>query len=458
MKKVITLILALVMVSSMFAGCAKKETATQTTAVTTDATASDTTKTADTVTATEEAAPAPKVSGEITVLTNRTDLVDTVMVDYAKKFNEKYPDVKVKFEAMTDYEGQVKIRMNTSDYGDVLLMPNNVPATEFANFFLPLGSVEELSAKYNNVEEKAIGGQVFGIATSINVNGIVYNKKVFAAAGITTLPKTPEEFIADLQLVKDKTDAIPLYTNYAAGWPLGGQWEGFRTSVSGDKDYVNTLIHQDDPFAIDKPHYIVYKLMYDVAKNKLIEEDPLTTDWETSKTWLAEGKIATMVLGSWSISQIQAFAADPNDIGYMPFPYTKDGKMFTAAAGDYKIAISSNRKNPEAARAWVDWYLDESNFAFEQGGIGALKTSAFPETLKAFEEMGVEFVTDTPAPEAEVGLTDQVDNTGEVGLWNPDFKQRIIEAALGFKSETYDDIMNDLNSKWAAARKELSIQ
>lgn len=457
MKRIITLMMALMMVASMFAGCAKKETTDQMTTVETQSATEESTATSDTAT-TEEVAPAAEINGEITVLTNRTDLVDTVMADYAKKFNEKYPNVKVKFEAMTDYEGQVKIRMNTSDYGDVLLMPNNVPATEFANFFLPLGSVDELSAKYNNVEEKAFGGQVYGIATSINVNGIVYNKKVFAAAGITTLPTTPEEFITDLQLVKDKTEAIPLYTNYAAGWPLGGQWEGFRTSVSGDKDYVNTLIHQDEPFAMDQPHYIVYKLMYDVAKNKLIEEDPLTTDWESSKTWLAEGKIATMVLGSWAISQIQAVATEPNDIGYMPFPYTKDGKMYTAAAGDYKIAISSNSKNPEAARAWIDWYLDESNFAFEQGGIGALKTSEFPETLKAFEEMGIEFVTDTPAPEAEAGLLDQVDNTAEVGLFNPDFKQRIIEAALGFKAESFDDIMIDLNSKWAAARKELAIQ
>lgn len=35
------------------------------------------------------------LSGEITVITQRTDIVDTVFQDYAKKFNEKHPNVKV---------------------------------------------------------------------------------------------------------------------------------------------------------------------------------------------------------------------------------------------------------------------------------------------------------------------------------------------------------------------------
>ncbi len=65
------------------------------------------------------------ISGEITVLTNRTDLVNTVFPEYATKFNEQYPNVKVNFEAMTDYAGEVKIRLNTKDYGDVLLIPEH---------------------------------------------------------------------------------------------------------------------------------------------------------------------------------------------------------------------------------------------------------------------------------------------------------------------------------------------
>lgn len=47
-----------------------------------------------------------KIAGDITVLTQRTDLVDTVLPEYKKKFEAKYPGTNVKFEAITDYEGR----------------------------------------------------------------------------------------------------------------------------------------------------------------------------------------------------------------------------------------------------------------------------------------------------------------------------------------------------------------
>ena len=48
-----------------------------------------------------------KVSGDITVLTNRTDLVnDGTLKKYAAEFNKIYPNVKVTFQGITDYEGE----------------------------------------------------------------------------------------------------------------------------------------------------------------------------------------------------------------------------------------------------------------------------------------------------------------------------------------------------------------
>ena len=46
-----------------------------------------------------------KVTGVITVLTNRTDLVDTKLQEYKKDFESLYPGTSVEFEAITDYEG-----------------------------------------------------------------------------------------------------------------------------------------------------------------------------------------------------------------------------------------------------------------------------------------------------------------------------------------------------------------
>ena len=101
-----------------------------------------------------ESSGTENISGTITVLTNRTDLVDNVFVDYAAQFNEIYPNVKVEFEAITDYEGEVRIRMNTEEYGDVLLIPNVIGANELPDFFVPLGTLEELDPVYTFATEQ----------------------------------------------------------------------------------------------------------------------------------------------------------------------------------------------------------------------------------------------------------------------------------------------------------------
>lgn len=395
-------------------------------------------------------------SGEILVLTNRTDIVDTVFQDYAKKFNEKYPDIKVEFEAITDYEGQVKIRMNSTEYGDVLLIPNDVPVQELGNYFEPLGTIDELSKKYLHVDEDAYENNVYGIPVVVNAQGIVYNKKVFEDAGISEIPTTPEAFIEALKKVKEKTNATPYYTNYAAGWPLT-QWEPNRLSIAGVEDYVNVqMANMDDPFSEGKPHYILYKLMHDIVKEGLIEEDPLTTDWESSKKMLANGEIATMVLGSWAITQIQDIAEKPDDISYMPFPYNHEGKQYSESSGDYKIGINKNSENKEAAQAWLDWFINESNYALDNGGISPVIGEELPDTLVSFDDLGVKLLRNAPAQEGQEGWVDAIDNEGEIGLFQPEFKQRIIESAIGNTDESFDDIMKDLNNKWKEARAKVT--
>jgi ABC-type glycerol-3-phosphate transport system substrate-binding protein len=58
----------------------------------------------------ESAAPSENMSsetdikGEITFVNHRTDMMGDKWEAYAKRFNEKYPNIKVKFEAMSNYE------------------------------------------------------------------------------------------------------------------------------------------------------------------------------------------------------------------------------------------------------------------------------------------------------------------------------------------------------------------
>ncbi len=386
-------------------------------------------------------------SGDITVLTNRTDLVDTTFQDYKKTFEAKYPDVKVTFEAITDYDGEVKTRMNTDDYGDVLNIPTGVAASDLSSFFDPLGTTEDMGKKYRFVNEQASDGNVYGLATFGNANGIVYNKKVFRDAGITAEPTSTKEFMAALEAIKAKGDAVPMYTNYKDGWPL--TWpQGLMGAYSGDTEALVKMAKEKAPWTEGQEKYEVDSLLYDVAAAGLIEDDPTTTNWEDSKNLLATGQIGTMVLGSWAVPQMQDAAktagTDPADIGFMPAPVEVDGALHSPVGGDLKVAINTHSKHKAAARAWIDWFVDDSGFYEVAGGLPTVKTQPASQNLKDFEATGVKYIEMTPSPELS-----EVSKDSEVGIDQPDYYRELIDAARGASGKTKDEIFKDLNSKWA---------
>src|SRR5690554_4032024 len=185
MKKLILVSLMFVLVFGVFAAaCSSGE----------DTTPEDPGTTTPTTPAVEEPTDAESIEGEITFIHHRTDINDSVIRDqYIPAFNEIYPNVTVKLETMTDYIGQIKIRMNTEDYGDVLMIPGDLPAPDLPHFFEPLGDEVAMGEEYLFMHERAYDGVAYGIPIVINAEGILYNKVVFEDAGITSTPGSPEE-------------------------------------------------------------------------------------------------------------------------------------------------------------------------------------------------------------------------------------------------------------------------
>jgi raffinose/stachyose/melibiose transport system substrate-binding protein len=396
------------------------------------------------------------VSGNITVLTNRTDLnQDGTLKKYAAAFNAIYPKVQVTFQAITDYEGEVKTRMNTSNYGDVLLIPPSISRKDYPKFFAPLGNASDLSSKYNWIDtgtvDGSLDGQAYGVATFGNANGFVYNKKVWQTAGVTSDPTTPAEFIADLQTIKTKSTAIPYYTNYHDGWPVQG-WSGALGSSTCDAQANADMATDPAPFSPGKGAGEIYSLLYNTVHDKLIESDPTTTNWENSKSLLATGKVATMWLGSWAVVQFQDAAkkagANPADIGFMPYPAQKGGKFCSVTGPDYLQAINIHSAHKEAARAWLDWFTDKSGFATDQGSIPTQKGAALPATLADYQTLGVTYIE---LAQSKAGTVTQIDNESEVGFFSaPNTAQQLVDVARGAAGGSLDSVLTGLNKKWAA--------
>ncbi|MGW0532522.1 ABC transporter substrate-binding protein [Streptomyces sp. NPDC003032] len=406
-----------------------------------------------------ETATAPSdpgdVSGTITVLTHRTDLVQNGrMKKYAAEFNKTYPKVKVEFEGVTDYEGEVKIRMNTENYGDVLMIPAVIAKDDYPKFFAPLGSTAKMSEKYRFTGKTDVEGKTYGIAGFGTANGFVYNKAVWKKAGIKDWPTTPEEFLTDLKAVKSKSGAVPYYTNFKDGWPLSSPWTNSIGSVSCDAKASDELATSTEPWAKGSDLNVIDTLLHDIVHTELAEKDPTTTNWESSKNLLAKGEVGSMLLGSWAITQMrdaaQKAGENPDDIGFMPFPAQQDGKFCATLLSDYQQAVNVHSDHKTAARAWIDWFTEKSGYADTEGAVSALKSAELPSTLKPYIDNDVKLIERSEAKTARVNA---IDDAAEIGLAKQDYRQKLVDLARGAGQGGLKDYFADLDRRWAEAAK-----
>ncbi|OZG68585.1 ABC transporter substrate-binding protein [Bifidobacterium eulemuris] len=410
------------------------------------------------------------ITTTIKLYSHRTDMLQdsyngTTWEQYIAEFNEMYPNITVEVDAGTDYGNSALTRLQGGDWGDIMMIPT-VDASELGNYFLSYGKVDDLKDLVHYVYAQHYKDEVYGISSTGNAVGIVYNKAVFEQAGITELPTTPEEFLDDLQAIKDNTDATPLYTNYAAGWTMGA-WDAYvGGTATGDATYMNQkLLHTQDPFSDpgDGTHmYNVYKILYEAVADGLTEDDYSTTDWEGSKTQMNNGEIATMVLGSWAVSQMQAAGDNADDIGYMPFPITVDGQQYTSSTADYAYGINkdSSKENQEAAMIFVKWMTDKSGFAYNEGGLPVSmleENDKLPELYSEFDN--VTFLEDEPAVDGEEDLFNDLNSDSELAInASGDARVQAIVEHASNGDMTYDEMVEEWNGKWNQALEDEGIE
>lgn len=479
LKKIVAIGTALVLSLSMVACSGKNndktnETTTEGTGNTSNEAGSDSTTTDDSTD--ETLSYANIVLGEsytdltatIKFYNHRTDLeqddyAGKKWADYIADFNKMYPNITVEVETDTTYADNALLRLQGGDWGDIMMIPA-VDKGDLSAYFLSYGDLDSMNTQIRFANNWAYDGQVYGVPSTGNAQGIVYNKEVFEKAGITTIPKTPEEFMTALQAIKDKTDATPLYTNYAAGWTMGA-WDAYLGgSATGEATYMNqTLLHAKDPFTNkgDDTHaYAVYKILYDAVANGLTEDDFTTTDWEGCKGMINNGEIGCMVLGSWAYPQMRDAGDNGDDIGYMSFPITVNGKQYASAGADYCYGINANTSedNQKASMVFVKWMTEKSGYSYNESGIPInAADDNYPEVYSAFN--GIEFVSDDPAVEGEEDLLNALNTDSDlmINAGGNTKVQQIVEHAAN-KDMTFDDIMAEWNEAWASAQEVNSVE
>lgn len=365
-------------------------------------------------------------SQNVSFYTNRADLVERgEFARWTKEFTKAHPKIKVQVIALERYDQEMSARISRGDYGDALLIPASLPAMAWPSYFLPLGEVVEKN-EIHFAEQWAYAGKVYGLALGVNVEGLIYNKKVFTRLGLQA-PQTLNELYAVAEKIK-RQGLTAFALNIGAAWPLQ-QWDKAALLIAKDGDYFRELAQDNSPFDLQKPYgkslAIAQKLYAEGYSEKQITRD----NWQQSKRDFAQGGIAMMLMGTWVIPQLLDAGADVETIGFLPFPVSDNANPAVLLNVDWGVAVNKRSKHPQAAKAWLDYLVKESDYADVSGYLPIVKKrqSTLPQ-LSSLQEADVQLIQMAKYDEEFLRLANKAGLDFLQGtsirniLINPDFK------------------------------------
>ncbi len=385
---------------------------------------------------------ASDISGKITFLTNRTDMIGKEYDEYLKRFNEKYPNIEVELEpSQTDYNQQAKVRMASQELPDVMFIPT-IPNSDLPKYFAPLDDLG-LNDQVTFKDFKSFDGKLYGISSGNSTSGIVYNKKAFADAGITEVPKTWDEFLAACEKLKQK-GIVPLASNFKDKWPLNNWVYDLPRVIENNPNFPNDKLNTDTPFTMDNGYGKAMGLLRQLNEKGYLEKDINSTNWEQSKKDIAAGKFGMYFLGNWVINQVIGAGTTSDNVGFFPLPYDNSGKPSAALSPDFFYAVAKDSEHVDAAKAFVKWMIEESGYEDFAGFIPPLKNKESKlAQLKEFQSGGVKLQEGT----VDDPVVTDISNKAQLDL--PAVAQEFVLASDPQK------VLDKWNAAWAKARKEV---
>lgn len=438
MKKQLAALSGVLLLASVVTACGNNNNAPESTAEQASNSPAATTEATATPAPNED--PASKITGKITFLNHRTDIAETKLKDYVAAFKAKYPEADVEIEAVKDQSQILKVRAASGQLPDVTFVGGDaIQPQDYPKFFAPLDDTG-LADQVYFASQGTIDGHLYAVTSGGSITGMLYNKKAFAAAGITSAPKTLDEFYADCEKLK-AAGIVPVATNFKDKWPLNN-YESLAQAIANDVNIMDKNAEIDNPFAKDQAYGKALDIFRVLVEKKYTEPDLFSTNWEQSKKDLATGKFAMALLGNWAIQQVIDNGAAPEDIGFFPMPVDNSGNLVAPIGSDAMIAVSKDSEHIETAKAWVKFLVEESGYDNDSGFVPAIKTKQSALTqIAEFTSSGVSMIESGPRGEKANTIMNKMQFA-----W-PDLLQEYST------SDKADSVIDTYNKKWADTRK-----
>lgn len=284
---------------------------------------------------------------------------------FLQDFMKANPGIKVEDEALegANYDKLIKTRILSGDAPDVFAIQYN----EY-NGFIKEGHLMDLTnepamtllATAPSLETAyTIDGKKYGFPMQVGGGPIpiYYNKKYFAKLGIAP-PKTMQELYAICDKIKaDKVE--PFVFGDKDKWPFEYFFRSRAYSGMLDNYPEWGLSLYKGELKASEFFKNEYKLAEDLVKKGYVGKSSLTLTWPQSVPYFIEGKAAMLPQGPWVPGLPEIKAADPAkfELGAFMSPVEAvNGKKIAMGEPGVTMVVSSNTKNPEEAKKLFNYW------------------------------------------------------------------------------------------------------
>ncbi len=292
-----------------------------------------------------------------------------------KKFNEKYPDITIKHQVVPFDQTQNKFKTAAASKSGApdILRAEVAWVPEFASLGY-LYALDGTAPLDNNFLETPLSsnefdGKTYGVPQVTDTLGLMYNKKLFAKAGIDAPPQTWAEVADAAKALKTKAKVDGIYVNSAGYFLLPFMYGegGDLVDTEAKKIEVNSAANVAG----------VKQAQQLVQSGAAVKPDA-NDSYGTMMTLFKSGKVGMIINGPWEVANIES---DPGfggleNLGVAPVPAGSAAAGAPVGGHNYVVYSGMDGAKAEAALAFVEFMSSAESEAFIADKLGLLPANA----------------------------------------------------------------------------------
>lgn len=376
-------------------------------------------------------------------------------VDAVADFEEKYPDIKIKMENVSDeaIKDKLSVMASGEQMSDIFFSWTGERVKRFArnDLVLDLTSYLEDDSEWADsflpafLNNATYDGKTYAIPFRSSIMYFVYNKEVFDKYKLE-VPKTWDEFLAICDKLKG-TDVTPIAFGNSQTW-YSSWWIGLLNAMMVPADVVDKDYTPETGEFTDETYTEAVRTFLEMNEKGYFGDNVNAKDYYEVREGFCAGKYAMMLDATAQFTQYDDGMGEEN-WGYFKVPLMEGaaGDPETIGGGGEVWMISKTCRHPEEAITFLKFMT-----SLEQGQKQTSE-SGLPNALIGgiTEENGTEALENAyQDAEGYTNIADWLDCAVDASIAD----QYMVSIQEGFNGKTAEEIMTDIQETAAKVKKE----